>query len=449
MGSTRKAGADEASAVSGCPRPPAQHESLWSLVLCDIVMVQPEGDTTGEAVLALVKELSEYNLCRHYAQLGSQRLGYRTYKDQIIFVYKSDMVSVTKWCQFGSEEAGEAGDFAERPFAARFQTSSTTTLKTKGTRPQKHQRNGRKREGKKKPRRKDGDTLHACPRSPSPPVAVQEAVEVALDAGYRHVDCAYFYQNEAEIGAAFQKKFGEGKLKRDELYVVSKLWNIFHAPQDVKPAFLKSLTMLNLDYLDLYLMHSPMGFPNISGELMPQKDGLLLQSDVDYVDTWRAMEKLVDEGLVKSVGVSNFNVSQLERLLSVCRIKPAANQVELHPYLTQPELVEYCKSKGIVLIAYSPFGCPALPCPSGENSPVPLLENPTVNEIAQKHGKTSAQVLIRFHIQRGIATIPKSITPTRIVENAEVYDFHLTRKEIQMLEGLNCNTRFIKWNLLG
>ncbi|KAH1178059.1 hypothetical protein KIL84_011761 [Mauremys mutica] len=283
----------------------------------------------------------------------------------------------------------------------------------------------------------------------SPPGAVQEAVEVALDAGYRHIDCAYFYQNETEIGAAFQKKLGEGRLKRDELYVVSKLWNSFHAPQDVKPAFLKSLTMLNLDYLDLYLMHSPMGFPNISGELMPQKDGLLLQSDVDYVDTWRAMEKLVDEGLVKSVGVSNFNISQLERLLSVCRIKPAANQVELHPYLTQPELVEYCKSKGIVLIAYSPFGCPALPWPSGENSPVPLLENPTVTEIAQKHGKTSAQVLIRFHIQRGIATIPKSITPARIVENAEVYDFHLTHKEIQTLEGLNCNTRFIKWNLLG
>ncbi|XP_065440488.1 aldo-keto reductase family 1 member B15-like isoform X2 [Chrysemys picta bellii] len=125
------------------------------------------------------------------------------------------------------------------------------------------------------------------------------------------------------------------------------------------------------------------------------------------------------------MGVSNFNVSQLERLLSVCRIKPAANQVELHPYLTQPELVEYCKSKGIVLIAYSPFGCPALPCPalpcpSGENSPVPLLENPAVKEIAQKHGKTSAQVLIRFHIQRGITTILKSNLLARIVENAEV-----------------------------
>ncbi|KAG6934431.1 1,5-anhydro-D-fructose reductase [Chelydra serpentina] len=283
----------------------------------------------------------------------------------------------------------------------------------------------------------------------SPPGAVQEAVEVALDAGYRHFDCAYFYQNEAEIGAAFQKKLVEGRLKRDELYVVSKLWNSFHAPQDVKPAFLESLTRLKMDYLDLYLMHSPMGFLNINGELMPQKDGLLLYSDVDYVDTWQAMEKLVDEGLVKSVGVSNFNISQLERLLSVCRIKPAANQVELHPYLTQPELVEYCKSKGIVLIAYSPFGCPARPFPTEENSPVPLLENPTVNEIAQKHGKTSTQVLIHFHIQRGIAAIPKSITPSHIVENAEVYDFSLTPKDIQTLEGLNCNMRFIKWNVLG
>uniref|UniRef100_A0A8C3XP42 alcohol dehydrogenase (NADP(+)) n=1 Tax=Chelydra serpentina TaxID=8475 RepID=A0A8C3XP42_CHESE len=269
----------------------------------------------------------------------------------------------------------------------------------------------------------------------SPPGAVQEAVEVALDAGYRHFDCAYFYQNEAEIGAAFQKKLVEGRLKRDELYVVSKLWNSFHAPQDVKPAFLESLTRLKMDYLDLYLMHSPMG-----EALIPTSSPL---------SSWQAMEKLVDEGLVKSVGVSNFNISQLERLLSVCRIKPAANQVELHPYLTQPELVEYCKSKGIVLIAYSPFGCPARPFPTEENSPVPLLENPTVNEIAQKHGKTSTQVLIHFHIQRGIAAIPKSITPSHIVENAEVYDFSLTPKDIKTLEGLNCNMRFIKWNMLG
>uniref|UniRef100_A0A8C0JBB1 NADP-dependent oxidoreductase domain-containing protein n=1 Tax=Chelonoidis abingdonii TaxID=106734 RepID=A0A8C0JBB1_CHEAB len=235
----------------------------------------------------------------------------------------------------------------------------------------------------------------------SPPGAVQEAVEVALDAGYQHVDCAYFYQNEAEIGAAFQKKFGEGRLKRDELYVVSKLWNSFHAPQDVKPAFLKSLMMLNLDYLDLYLMHSPMGFPEVSSPTPCSKqDQSPTKSSSTSLFSWQTMEKLVDEGLVKSVGVSNFNVSQLERLLSVCRIKPAANQVELHPYLTQPQLVEYCKSKGIVLIAYSPFGCPP--------------------RVLAHQLLLSLQVLIRFHIQRGIATIPKSITPARIVENAEV-----------------------------
>uniref|UniRef100_A0A8C3H714 NADP-dependent oxidoreductase domain-containing protein n=1 Tax=Chrysemys picta bellii TaxID=8478 RepID=A0A8C3H714_CHRPI len=252
----------------------------------------------------------------------------------------------------------------------------------------------------------DQAVMHLLLSLQSPPGAVQEAMEVALNAGYRHVDCAYFYQNEAEIGAALQKKLGEGRLKRDELYVVSKVSPVFLPNRSPGlPAFLKSLTMLKLDYLDLYLMHSPMGFP---------QDQSPTKSSSPSLFSWQAMEKLVDEGLVKSVGVSNFNVSQLERLLSVCRIKPAANQVELHPYLTQSELVEYCKSKGIVLIAYSPFGCPALPCP------VPLLENPTVKEIAQKHGKTSAQVLIRFHIQRGIAAIPKSITPARIVENAEV-----------------------------
>uniref|UniRef100_A0A8C3XP78 NADP-dependent oxidoreductase domain-containing protein n=1 Tax=Chelydra serpentina TaxID=8475 RepID=A0A8C3XP78_CHESE len=156
----------------------------------------------------------------------------------------------------------------------------------------------------------------------SPPGAVQEAVEVALDAGYRHFDCAYFYQNEAEIGAAFQKKLVEGRLKRDELYVVSKLWNSFHAPQDVKPAFLESLTRLKMDYLDLYLMHSPMGFLHTGPDPKP--------FPATPLSSWQAMEKLVDEGLVKSVGVSNFNISQLERLLSVCRIKPAANQVKAY-----------------------------------------------------------------------------------------------------------------------
>uniref|UniRef100_A0A8C0JD72 NADP-dependent oxidoreductase domain-containing protein n=1 Tax=Chelonoidis abingdonii TaxID=106734 RepID=A0A8C0JD72_CHEAB len=247
----------------------------------------------------------------------------------------------------------------------------------------------------------------------SPPGAVQEAVEVALDAGYQHVDCAYFYQNEAEIGAAFQKKFGEGRLKRDELYVVSKVSPIFLPNRSPGLPILSKLPQ-DLGYWPCLLISEFFPTPCSKQDQSPTK------SSSTSLFSWQTMEKLVDEGLVKSVGVSNFNVSQLERLLSVCRIKPAANQVELHPYLTQPQLVEYCKSKGIVLIAYSPFGCPALPCPSGENSPVPLLENPTVNEIAQKHGKTSAQVLIRFHIQRGIATIPKSITPARIVENAEV-----------------------------
>uniref|UniRef100_A0A8C4W2R9 NADP-dependent oxidoreductase domain-containing protein n=1 Tax=Gopherus evgoodei TaxID=1825980 RepID=A0A8C4W2R9_9SAUR len=230
--------------------------------------------------------------------------------------------------------------------------------------------------------------MHLLVSLQSPPGAVQEAVEVALDAGYWHVDCAYFYQNEAEIGAAFQKKFGEGRLKRDELYVVSKVSPVFLPNRSPGLPILSKLPQ-DLGYW-VFVCFSH-GLSSWTHDTL----------DVDYVDTWRAMEKLVDEGLVKSVGVSNFNASQLERLLSVCRIKPAANQVELHPYLTQPEL---CGKMG--LSVSSRWLCSSWP-----------LRQPW---ILAHQLLSSLQVLIRFHIQRGIATILKSITPARIMENAEV-----------------------------
>ncbi|XP_043939059.1 aldo-keto reductase family 1 member B1-like [Protopterus annectens] len=276
----------------------------------------------------------------------------------------------------------------------------------------------------------------------SAPGEVQEAVELAIDNGYRHIDCAHIYGNEKEIGAGINSRIQKGVVKREDMFIVSKLWNHFHEQEEVKPAFMKTLTNLNLSYLDLYFMHSPMGT-----KLHKDQSEAVESSDVDYIDTWKEMEKLVDEGLVKAIGVSNFSVAQLERLLSACRIKPAVHQVELHPYLTQPRLVQYCKFKGIVLTAYSPLGSPERPF-RRDDEPV-LLDDHVVNEIGKNYGKTSAQVLLRYHVQRGVAAVPKSVTPSQIKENIQIFDFSLSEDDMITLEGLNRNWRIAKWEFDG
>ncbi|XP_078400877.1 aldo-keto reductase family 1 member B1 isoform X3 [Cetorhinus maximus] len=256
----------------------------------------------------------------------------------------------------------------------------------------------------------------------SDPGVVGKAVSAAIDAGYRHIDGAYSYMNEAEVGAAVKKKIEEGVVTREDLFIVSKLWCTCHAPEDVKPSLMQTLTALQLTYLDLYLIHFPVGF--------------------------QAMEVLVDEGLVKSIGVSNFNISQLERLLSVARIIPAVNQVELHPYLTQPELVEFCATRDIALTAFSPLGSPGRTVLNDSADPKDLLKDPVVEVIAKNHRKSSAQVLLRFHVQRNIATIPKSVTPARIQENAEIFDFELMDEDLQSLLTLNKNWRVCQLTML-
>ncbi|XP_078400881.1 aldo-keto reductase family 1 member B1 isoform X7 [Cetorhinus maximus] len=243
----------------------------------------------------------------------------------------------------------------------------------------------------------------------SDPGVVGKAVSAAIDAGYRHIDGAYSYMNEAEVGAAVKKKIEEGVVTREDLFIVSK---------------------------------------KVLGELFPMRKGRVLVSDADYVDTWRAMEVLVDEGLVKSIGVSNFNISQLERLLSVARIIPAVNQVELHPYLTQPELVEFCATRDIALTAFSPLGSPGRTVLNDSADPKDLLKDPVVEVIAKNHRKSSAQVLLRFHVQRNIATIPKSVTPARIQENAEIFDFELMDEDLQSLLTLNKNWRVCQLTML-
>ncbi|XP_027141039.1 aldose reductase isoform X1 [Larimichthys crocea] len=272
-----------------------------------------------------------------------------------------------------------------------------------------------------------------------PRSSIQGAVEAAIAAGYRHIDTAYSYSNEADIGKALRAKMQQGIIRREDMFIVSKLWCTHHAPEDIPVCLNKSLRDLQLDYLDLYLVHFPVGLKKMGDELFPKKDGKIQTSDIDYIDVWRGMEALQASGKVKSIGVSNFNILQLERLLALCRVPPAVNQVELHPYLVQTDMIEYCKSKNIVLTAYSPFGSPARPPEmfKGDTDPCKLLEDPVVADIAKKHRHSPAQVLLRYHVQQGIVVIPKSDKPHHILENTKIFDFSLTEEDMRALRGLD------------
>ncbi|XP_054016546.1 aldo-keto reductase family 1 member B1-like isoform X1 [Hylaeus anthracinus] len=275
----------------------------------------------------------------------------------------------------------------------------------------------------------------------SKPNEVTQAVKDAIDVGYRHIDCAYVYQNETEVGAAITTKIKEGVIKRENIFVTSKLWNTYHRPERVEPALRKTLSDLGLQYLDLYLMHSPMAYKDGDKIFPTDSDGNILIEDTDYLDTWHAMESLVEKGLVKNIGVSNFNSQQIERVLSNCKIKPVTNQVECHPYLNQKKLSDFCKTKGVTITAYSSFGAPDRPN-ADQNEPR-ILEDPKIKEIAAKYKKSPAQIVLRHQVQWGHLVIPKSVTKSRIQENLDIFDFEINAEDMNALNDLNCNRRYI------
>ena len=273
----------------------------------------------------------------------------------------------------------------------------------------------------------------------------------ALRVGYRHLDCACDYGNEAEVGDGIRSAMAAGLCRRDELWVTSKLWNTYHAAGHVRPAVERSLRDLKLDYLDLYLVHFP-----IAQEFVPfdvrYPPGWFHDPDaprpgmkfarVPLAETWGAMEELVRAGLVRHIGVCNYGTALLRDLLNYATITPAVLQVELHPYLAQEKLVRFCHENGIAVTAFSPLGAPSY-VPLGMARPEEsVLDDPVVREAARRHGKTPAQVALRWGVQRGTAVVPKTARPERLAENLAALDFELSADEVRAIAALDRGRRF-------
>ena len=240
----------------------------------------------------------------------------------------------------------------------------------------------------------------------------QRATRTALEVGFRQFDCSERYRNEEAVGEAIQGVLGEGRVGRDDLFIATKLWNNNHRPERVEPAFEASLNRLGLKYLDLYLIHTPFAFqPGDDQDPRDQNGNLLYDHDITLLDTWRAMESLVDHGKCRAIGLSDISLNELKPLYESAKIKPAVVQVESHPYLPETELLGFCKEKGIVFLAFAPLGHGMKPG---------LLEDPVISAIAARVGKTSAQVLLAWAVQRGTAllTTPKSEAQAR--ENIDI-----------------------------
>lgn len=244
------------------------------------------------------------------------------------------------------------------------------------------------------------------------PAETITATSDALQAGFRHFDCAERYGNEREVGKALQAGLAHGKIPRENIFVTTKLWNSNHRPERVEPAFEASLERLGLKYLDLYLIHTPFAFqPGDNQDPRDQNGNVLYDQGVTLLDTWKALESLVDHGKCRAIGLSDITLNDLKPLYESARIKPAVVQVESHPYLPETELLSFCKEKGIVFLAFAPLGHGMKPG---------LLEDPVISAVAARVGKTPAQVLLAWAVQRGTALLTTPRSAARAKENFDI-----------------------------
>ena len=269
------------------------------------------------------------------------------------------------------------------------------------------------------------------------------AIREAIRAGYRHIDCAAAYDNEAEIGQAIANAIAEGDVRREDLWITSKLWNANHLAEDVLPALLRTLNDLQLDCLDLYLVHWPIAWrPGLKYPERP--DQYLSAEEAPITDTWEVLQAARADGLCRNIGVSNFSLGKIDQLVEAGYQTPAVNQVELHPLLAQTELLDGCRERGIVLTGYAPLGSATRPSAGEQTSAPAPLDDPIVKSIAFRHGATPAQVLLAWGMQRGTCVIPKSVNPERIRENLAACELALDEYDMAALTELDRGERIFK-----
>lgn len=278
-----------------------------------------------------------------------------------------------------------------------------------------------------------------------------DLIVAAVEAGYRHFDCACDYGNEEAVGAGLRKAIETGLCRREDLWITSKLWNTFHRPEHVRAAAERSLRDLQIDYFDLYHIHFPIALEYVSPETRyppewfydPEAaEPAMRPIAVPQTETWQAMQELKSAGLARHLGVCNFNTSLMREITAATGEKPAVLQVELHPYLAQTRLLRYCQQQGIAVTGYSPLGAPSYMPLGMASQDENLLDESTITAIAEAHGKSPGQIALKWNVQRGVAVIPKTSRVERLAENLALFDFELSEPQMEAIDQLDRHRRF-------